>query len=142
MLAIVMLLVGLAQTPGGHHLTTALGLSAPAEPFTELYFTRPSAPAAESGSSNARATVSFVIHNKGHVEMRYTWTISAGASREPATGTVRLDAGQRTTVRRQVASGCRSARSAGRQAHTKPVRVRVSLKSPMESIDYWQTCDA
>lgn len=140
--AIFLILVGLAQTSQGHLFTNALGLSAPAEPYTELYFSDPSALGGAPVGAGARTTASFVIHNAGHAAMTYAWTITVRRSRPVATGTVRLGPGQRATVTRRVSSGCGRERSVVGQTNSRRAPVSVSLRSPAQSIRYWDTCHA
>ena len=156
--ALLLVAVGLAQTSAGRRLARSVGLAAPAEPFTELYFADQAAIAASTEGyvhGATRQRVGFVIRNSEHHTMTYAWTLTSdGASR--GAGTVRVRAGASATVRRSIATGCRfrfsqpAAGGAGKPAastegplrSTGPARVRisVSLSRPRRSIDYWLAC--
>jgi len=133
---LVLALAGLAQTSAGQQVTRAVGLFATSEPYTELYFSDPSAVAADTEGAAGqvrRTTVTFTILNHGHVNTRYAWSISVGAT-AAATGSAQLFPGQHAYVGRTVTTGC--------LASSKPRRVRitVALARPAQSIGYWFSC--
>jgi hypothetical protein len=146
-------LVGLAQTSFGQRVTSSIGLSAPSKRFTELYFAHPASVAAITAGvahDPRRAKVSFVIHNQQGRSMSYSWTIRPSAP--PATGTVKLAAGQLAVVARTVRTLCpaASASAVGGARHRAPAVSRgaapkrlwlqVSLSDPPQSIGYWESC--
>jgi hypothetical protein len=157
-ICVALVLVGVAQSSWGAHMLRDLGLSASAQPFTELYF---EAPAVVAGVTNGsvhngrRADVAFVIHDSQHRRMTYGWTVQAGY-RIMAQGAIVLASGQQATVRRSITIPCGSGASGASltagtsERHTRAssssassrVRVLVSLNFPKQSISYWVPCHA
>lgn len=135
-LVLALALAGLAQTSAGQQVTRAVGLFATSEPYTELYFSYPTAVAADTegyAGQVRRTTVSFTILNHGHVRTRYAWAISVGAT-VAEQGSAQLFPGQHAYVGRTVITGC--------LASSKPRRVHitVALVRPAQSIGYWFSC--
>lgn len=135
-LVLALALAGLAQTSASQQVTRAVGLFAASEPYTELYFTDPTAVAADTegaASQVRRTTASFTILNHGHAGTRYAWAISVGAT-VAEQGSAQLLPGQHASVGRTVTTGC--------LASSKPRRVRitVALARPAQSIGYWFSC--
>jgi hypothetical protein len=136
----VLAVAGFAQSHPGGRVLSSLGLAAPAERYTELYFATPAAPASTGGvpaRSGNRQEVSFVIQNREQAALTYEWAISSSAGAAEVRGKVRVPRGGSTVVTGAFALGCtrRQGAGAGRE-----VQVTVSLTHPSESIDYWTQC--
>jgi hypothetical protein len=140
-LGMLVLLVGLAQTPAGQSVTRGIGLASSAEPFTELYFDHPSRLAAvtEGGAQgNASAAASFVIRNEQRRAMSYYWTIQADG-KPLSSGRHDLGPGQKVTIEPRLPDPCSAVAAAGASRPAR-VNVQVSLERPAESISYWEPC--
>ena len=151
--ALALALAAFAQSAPGRHVTRDLGLFAPSEPYTELYFSDPGAVASATqtapGRVRRRESVAFVIHNAGHRALTYRWRVHVASGLGGATlhgGSTRLRAGRATTIHRQVKTGCAPAAdrssAVGSRRRRSPGRVRitVTLSHPRESIGYWVQC--
>ena len=143
--------IGLAQTSQGRQFTASLGLSAPREGFTELYFARPATAGTASVRSGSRMLVSFVISNRENARMNYSWLIEQGARSSAARGEVTVGAGDRVTVAQHVTVSCAKStliRRRGRALrvvktmpkHPTRVPVYVTLTGRSESITEWVGC--
>lgn len=136
----VLAAAGLAQSYPGRRLLGSVGLSAPSEPYTELYFASPSAPGTVGNARvHGRGGVSFVIANREHAAVTYDWTIRSSMGTSALHGKVRVPRGASALVTGKLVLMCgrREDSAAARQ-----VQVRVSLAHPSESIDYWTQCNA
>ena len=151
--ALALALTGFAQSAPGRQVGRDLGLFAPSEPYTELYFSDPGAVASATqpvpGRIRRRASVAFVIHDAGHRALTYRWSVHVASRVGGATlrsGMTRLRAGQATTIHRHVRTGCAPAvghaPAVGSRRRRSPGRVRitVTLSHPRESIGYWVRC--
>lgn len=135
-LGLALALAGLAQSSAGQQVTHQLGLFAPSEPYTELYFTDPRSVAADTegyATDGRRTTVSFAIRNDRHVGTQYGWAISVGAT-VTARGSAQLLPKQHAVVARPVLTGCLAS------SRPRRVRITVALTRPAQSIGYWFTC--
>lgn len=144
-IALVLAAVGLAQTHAGRHVTSSLGLGAPRQPYTAIYFTAPGTVGSEPLQARhgiAYATVSFWIANHTHRPMSYTWSIQATRRTPVATGVNGARAGHAALVTDEIAVRCSSRHVAGRRGRVpSQFRIRVDVNSnPPESIAYWETC--
>ena len=159
--ALALALAAFVQSSPGRQVTRDLGLFAPSEPFTELYFSDPGAVATATQSAPVRAprreSVAFVIHNASHHALTYRWSVHVRSARHGvgaavgSAGTTRLRAGRAATIHRRVRTGCATADHAS-QPSARPtrrsrtalgrvrVRVTVALSKPAESIGYWVRC--
>jgi hypothetical protein len=158
-MAVTLVVIGLAQTSAGKSTTRSIGFAAKGETFTELYFDDPVAIAhATEGDLTRpkRITVRFRLHNVEQQEMTYRWLIStAGVAR--TAGALTLASGYSVDEARRVRTGCsfaaasQKAKTAGRAAQTgsvmttvaRPghVRVVVRLMSPSQSISFCLPCN-
>jgi uncharacterized membrane protein len=147
-LAVVLVVVGLAQTAVGRRTTRSLGLSAPRQAFTELYFDTPQRDATYVQSpqpAGSGRTPVFVIQNDEHRSMGYRWTVSVGGQVR-LTGTADVGAGRLDTVSPAVVVRCpaapRSRRGKRSAAHISGtvIPVAVSLAEPPLSIRYLVDC--
>ncbi len=136
-LAVVIYLVLLAQLSGGRVVTRQLGLSAPSEPFTELYFADPASLPAIAPLITNVTSLAFVIHNAGHKAMTYTWSVGVPHTRWLRDGRTAVNAGQRVTITQPVVVNC----PVPHRGTVVRARVQVTLSAPTESIGYWVTCD-
>lgn len=140
-IALALVAVGLAQTQPGWSAAESLGIAAPAERFTELYFAHPDAlrPQHDPGGRSSRtAMVSFAIRNEQGTAKRYLWTVRVGGA--PAdSGSTALRAGGTATISREVAIPCR--RPGRLQRAADRIQIGVALATPAESISYWTSCN-
>ena len=141
---IALALADFAQTSTGQRATRDLGLFSSSEPFTELYFSDPTAVAAATEGALAKASrqvaVSFVIQNSGHAGVGYHWGISVQGAPADAGFTV-LGPRQHVGLSRDVLTGCTATRR-HRRSGPRRVRITVALSKPAESIGYWVSCRA
>jgi hypothetical protein len=145
----VLAAAGLAQSDPGRGLLTGVGLAAPSEPYTELYFASPSAPGAVGSHAlpkspfyaraRGRRGVSFVISNHEQAGVTYEWTLRSSIGTRVLHGKVWVPRGASELVTRKLVPMCGRAESS---AAARQVEVRVSLAHPAESIDYWTHCNA
>jgi hypothetical protein len=145
--------VAVAQTTTGARVTHSAGLSAPAEPYTALSFTDPTA----IGNldqwphpGTALVPVEFSLSNHEGRSMSYRWTITVAANIRDTGDTV-VPRGSAADVSRRVRVRCASVTSsasprrhgrAGASSSPAQVQVVVSLAQPQHSIDYWVQCHA
>ncbi|HWF56434.1 MAG TPA: hypothetical protein VG223_17475 [Solirubrobacteraceae bacterium] len=132
-LLLALVAVALAQTGVGQGVTGTLGLSAPAEPYTELYFADPTAVAAITEAPRHGTAVqrpAFTIRDEEGHSLTYRWSISVDGVRQRS-GTQALATGQKDTIAAPVRVRCRRAGSAD---------VAVALQHPSESISYLVSC--
>jgi hypothetical protein len=144
-IALVLAAVGFAQTHAGRHVTSSLGVGAPRQAFTAIYFTAPGTVGSEPLQARrgiAFATVSFWIANHTHGPMSYRWSIRATRQTPVATGINGARAGHAALVNQVIAVRCSSRHVAGRRGRVPSrFRIRVAVNSnPPESISYWETC--
>jgi hypothetical protein len=142
-------IVAFAQTSAGTNAARSIGLAAPAEPFTELYFTNPKRVANLTDTAQTRpvtAHVGFAVHNRGSART-YHWTASVGSeivSRGNATilaGRIRYEAvrfplcpASRQAVRADTSAAARA------KPTLRTVHASVVLREPARSIDFLVTC--
>jgi len=135
---------GVAQTSAGRSLTNSIGLSAPSEPYSELYFVEPRAFAELTEKPHLGAvhtTVVFAVRNREHRTVSYAWTLAVG-SRNAAAGTLVARPGASGVVEQEVTVTCKTRRqTAAGSASTAQVPVTVTLARPREAIDYLVDCD-
>jgi hypothetical protein len=143
---LALLAVGLAQTTSGQDATRKLGVAAPSQGFTEMYFAQPTAIATLGefpNPSGRHVPVSFVLHNLSHGTRIYSWTIYVGSGDPKVTGRVTLAAGQQVTTQRRLALVCGSSSrraTADRRLRTTRIHVRFVLAKPAESLSFWELC--
>jgi hypothetical protein len=124
--------LGLSQTgPGGSWLRS-MGIATPSEPYTELAFADPAAPATPEPPAHVR--VRFWIHNAEGVSRTYRWTAitrtTGQAARLAGSGALALADGGAATIVARIPIICVDAR----------VRVSVTLGMANQTIGYWQSC--
>lgn len=124
--------LGAAQTGPGRDLLATWGVSAPAEPYTEIAFTQPSD--LPRTPTDGVATVPFEVRNAEGAVQAYRWAATTrsggGDPVRVAGGRLRLDDGAGVTVRARIPVTCGGER----------VRVDVSLGGDHRTIGFW-TCD-
>ena len=131
--AVILAVVGLAQTRQGHALLADAGLYKAPASYTELSFTEPGALPSALAKPSGIVKVSFSIHNVSGDSRSYQWSVvlvDAGRSKVGASGTAATPAQGRTVVTRSVAASCAGGR----------LQVVARLASPAESISFWMTC--
>ena len=144
--ALCLVVVALAQTDAGANAMRSIGLAAPAEPYTELYFTNSQMIAALSDTNqrqSSRFHLRFVVHNAGRVTQTYRWTVTQG-SKVVLRGAATLAAGHfgfegaelRLCPKHRVARARRKARRTLRM-----VSIAVVLLQPSRSIHAQVVCD-
>jgi hypothetical protein len=140
-IVLVLFAVGLAQTQAGWSAAESLGIAAPVERFTELYFAHPYAlgPEHHSGGRSSRTqTVSFAIRNDEGTTRRYLWIVRVGGVRVDS-GSTRLRPGGTATISREIASPCR--RQGRPQRPGDRFQIGVALTTPPQSISYLTSCN-
>jgi hypothetical protein len=130
-LAAALVAVAIAQTSRGRELTRSLGLSAPREGFTELYFSHPATLDMRGVRGGSPKLESFVIANREHSRVSYSWVIQAGAKGPAVRGAVSVAPGQRVTVEHRVTVRCE---------RPSRIQVRVTLTGRPEFLTDWVTC--
>ncbi len=172
---LALLAVGFAQSSAGRRLTRRLKLAVQEQPFTELYFSNPQAVADATERFRIRQPwrvgVDFVIHSRERRRLSYHWSITSEGTLR-SRGIVVLRAGDATTIRQTITTGCqrpapppqqissptprtgaagsapRSQTAVGSSSGARPrlgpkrVHIVVSLMVPAQSISYWQACRA
>jgi hypothetical protein len=144
-LAVIVVLVGLARTAAGRNATASLGIRTQREPYTALSFT--GANLAKLGftgvhyhGSLIHDHFSFRITDAEHHAQRYFWTVDFDPAGRTYRGSVFLRAGASRTVTQTVLFPC-DADVAPARRHLHTILVRVSLRPSRESIDFQQQCD-
>ena len=133
--AIVLTVVGMAQTQQGHAVLADIGLYKTPAPYTELAFSEPGALPSALAKPSGTVNVSFSIHNVSDDPRSYQWSVvlvHAGESKVKASGSVLTPAQGRTVVTRSLAATCTGS----------PLQVVARLASPAQSISFWMTCPA
>lgn len=160
LLCIALVAVGLAQTSAGRNVTRKLGLAAPAQRYTELYFARPDQIARYTDNpqrSGERIALPFVIHNDTHSTNNYSWAVYVSGGSPKLTGVASLAPGASVTAHPKVVLRCPApsakqattangkkgkALPAHRVYRTTDLHVRVVLGHPAEEISFWESCYA
>ena len=135
LVAAVVVLVGLAQTPQGRSLLRLTGLARPPASYSTLSFTDPGNLPARVPAGMVVLDVSFGVHNATPSSSTYLWTVQVvhGKTARPAAeGTVTIPQGGTATESRQVSVLCRSG----------TLEVVVRLAAPAESIHFRAACGA
>ncbi len=165
-LIICLAALGFAQSRPGQHLVRSLGIAAPREPYTEMFFVAPGQVANQTEAEHSGTTVepiSFVIVNQTHTPIYYRWSASV-ASQAQKFGITPLGPGQRDTITTTLTIACPTPAGSGTAKHgskrarpprpgltiqlpatTPPPRsvpVVVSLAAQHEQIRYLFGCDA
>lgn len=133
LMALIMIIAGLAQTKQGYALLGETGLYETPASYTELAFTTPGNLPGQLKLERTPIDVSFGIHNVSSSSRSYRWSIvfvRSGKNHLAASGVVSAPAQGRATVARTVALSCTDGR----------LQVVVRLVNPDESIDFWATC--
>jgi hypothetical protein len=143
-LAVILILAGLARTSAGLRETASLGIRTDAEPYTALSFV--GAGVGKLGFTNVHyhgAQIhdhfSFRITNAEHRALHYAWTVAFDPAGHMYRGSVFLRPGASRTVTRTVLFPC-DGNVAPARRHLHQITVRVSLRPTRESIDYLQQC--
>jgi hypothetical protein len=132
---LVVVVAGLAavQTAPGRGALRTAGLLAPAPGYAELAFAQPQRlPRALAGGP---ARVAFTVRNVEAGDRVYGWRLEAvggGRTQVLATGRTRVRRGIAVAVRPRLQIACLAAR----------VQVRVRLRDPRESVEFWARCAA
>jgi hypothetical protein len=144
-LAVILVLAGLARTAAGRSATASLGIRTQREPYTALSFT--GANLAKLGftgvhyhGSLIHDHFSFRITDAEHRAERYFWTVDFDPAGRTYRGSVFLRAGASRTVTQTVLFPC-DADVAPARRHLHSILVRVSIRPSRESIDFQQQCD-
>jgi hypothetical protein len=133
LVALVLAVVGVAQTGAGQSLLRAAGLAGPPPGYTALSFTNPAQLPTQLYSREALLDASFMIRNSSTAARRYDWQIFAawnGRTRRLAGGQATVAAGRTGQVSRDVLASCASGQ----------LQIVIKLAEPRESISYWATC--
>ncbi len=150
--AIILASVALVQTHRGWSAAEAVGVAAPSESFTELFFTAPKRLGTATPDRHPDVihdSVAFAIRNREHVARAYLWTIRLGAGSPVARGIANVPVGASTVIQRPIVISCirrlgDGSRRIGRHVSTRRgasrVLVSVALTDPKESISHWAVC--
>jgi hypothetical protein len=133
LVAVVVLVAGIAQTSLGQTLMRGSGLSRAQASYTSLAFARPQALPEQLKTQRAKIAVSFVISNSSETTRDYQWSlllVQAGHTRRVTTGTVRIPASRGSAITQDVEISCTQ----------KQFQIVVSLVRPAENIDSWTAC--
>ena len=161
-LAVVIAIAALAKTGPVKGVTGDLGIQAKSEEYTNLFFQDPGyvgKPISTSATGPVRDRVAFVVENGEHRAVDYSWTIQFSPEGRRYSGVTHVAPGAIVSVARTVTLPCGAGpaaggaggrtRSRGTAAQSRPTRpstatvnVRVSLRWPNDSIDFWQACNA
>jgi hypothetical protein len=137
-ISIVLILAGLGQTATGKRELGRIGLYAPSQPYTELYFANPDRRAAVTEGllpSPVTTRISFVIVNLTHQRLTYTWRLSADGVARVA-GHVALGPHDGRTISTSLfRTGCRASNHGSR-----PVAIRISVDPSHDEIDDLVPC--
>ncbi|GAA3227946.1 hypothetical protein [Actinocorallia longicatena] len=131
-LAVLLMVLGGAQTPPGGTVLRALGLTAEPPAYTELSFTTPAALPDFVQAGAVPEHASFEIRNRGTTAQDYRWSVyvERGKRRVKAgSGALRLGPGAARTLK-PPALRCTSG----------PVRVVVQLDGRTERITFHSVC--
>jgi hypothetical protein len=132
-LAGLVVVVALAQTPPGRSLMRLTGLAKAPTSFTSLYFSDPGGLPDTVPSGHAALSVSFDVQNEAQSASSYSWAVrlqQGSKSQLAAQGTVSVPAGGTKTENQSVSTICTSG----------TLEVIVSLASPAESIHFRAAC--
>jgi hypothetical protein len=144
-LAIIVILAGLARTSAGRKATASLGVHTDHEPYTALSFVGPGIATlgytdVHYHGARVHDHFSFRVMNAEHHAQHYAWRIDFDPAGRVYRGLVSLHPGASRTVTSTVLFPCDAeVTPARRRPHM--VRVRVSLQPSHESIDFLQKCD-
>jgi len=154
LLAVVLILGGLGQTPPGRHLLRTAGILGSPASYTELAFAAPKSLPREISPGSPLPQVSFMIHNSTGRARDYRWSVTlaprpetAGQPAAPAqpaaptkpaapttltAGSLNLADGGSTTVTPQAKVACASG----------PVVLTVRLEGSGETLAWQADCAA
>lgn len=133
LVAIVILIVAIAQTSIGHAILRRVGLSEQPTNYTSLAFTQPQSLPEQLSSRRTEIGVSFIIHNADEARHNYNWSMllfQTGHTRRVASGKVSVPPGNGAAITQSARFLCAQGR----------VQVIVRLAYPAESIDAWMSC--
>lgn len=132
LVAILVLVAGVAQTSQGHAIMARFGLFQQPASYTSLAFQHPQS-LPEQLSPATDVDVSFVIRNAGDSPRDYKWSVvltQGQTTLRLASGVVNIASRGERTVARSVKVSCTRGQA----------RIVVSLARPAESIDSWMAC--
>ena len=133
LLALLVLVAGLAQTSQGHSLLKDAGIYQEPASYTELTFTAPGKLPEQLTSKRTPVAVAFRIHNVSGASRSYRWSITVVRSskgHQATAGVVQAPAQREVKIVRIVVLACTGGR----------LQVVVGLVDPAQSIDFWVTC--
>ena len=139
LIAGVVVVAGLAQSPPGHSLMRLTGLTKAPVAYAALYFTDPGGLPSTVPSGHVQLSVSFAVHNAAQSAGSYKWTIQlVHGARTAATtsGTTSVAGGGTKAESRTMTTLC--------QSGTLEVIVRLAVPAesvPAESIHFRATCN-
>jgi hypothetical protein len=132
-IAVLLLFVGVFQSPPGRSILTKIGLVGDPSSFTAIAFANPKGLPLQLASARTKLNLAFTISNDTSTVENYQWTVTVTADKKSATansGHIRLASNVTTTIAPQIVITCKAGQA----------EVAVSLKSPDEHIDAIMTC--
>lgn len=133
LIAVVAVIVSLAQTGPGYALLKDAGLYKEPASYTELAFSAPANLPARLTSKETSVRLAFRIRNVSGSSRGYRWSVvlvHAGRSKVAASGAVAVPAQGQISVAKTLPLTCTGGR----------LQVIVRLADPRESVDFWATC--
>jgi hypothetical protein len=133
LLAGVLALVTVAQTPPGHSFLRLTGLVQPKAAYSALYFSDPGGLPATRPAGHVALNVPFSIHNASRSATSYRWTVQivrGKKTRSAARGASEIAAGDTRAEDPMVTAQCPSG----------VLEVVVRLATPAESIHFRAVC--
>lgn len=149
LIAGLVVLAGLAQTPPGHSLMRLTGLTKAPVAYAALYFTDPGGLPSSVPSGHVQLGVSFAVHNAAQTAGSYKWTIQLvhGSRTAAATsGTTNVAGGGTKAESRTMTTLCQSGTlevivRLTAPAQSVPAQSVPAQSMPAESIHFRATCD-
>jgi hypothetical protein len=141
LVALVLGLTGVAQTAAGQNAMRSLGLIAPKNNYSELFFLNPQRIASLTQTHHRGAwteRVAFVIRNVSAGSIDYRWFARVQGQLRRS-GNQPLGPGQKITLAPTLRLRCRQATKPDPRG-PRQLTVTIQLAAPRESIDYLFNC--
>jgi hypothetical protein len=132
-IAVLLLFVGVFQSPPGRSILKKIGLVGDPSSFTAIAFANPKDLPLQLASARTKLNLAFTISNDTSAVADYQWTVTVTTNKKAGTansGYAQLAPNVTTTIARQIVITCKKGQA----------EVTVSLKSPDEHIDAIMAC--